>query len=97
MVVGVLFGAVIWILFELNKGLAKQDFQYNKFFKLNAVPLVTNILCSLAILWSQEDIKDLFVVTKFSSVMLGMAGQGLFKKIYGIFEKNIETKIGINR
>jgi len=97
MVLGVLFGAILWILFELNKGLKKQDFTYKKFVNLNLIPFVTNIACGLVILWAREDIEEYFVVTKFSSIVLGMAGQGIFKKIYGIFDRNIGTQIGINK
>lgn len=96
MVIGVLFGAIIWLLFELNKGLTKPDFTYKKFVMLNIVPAITNLICGLVILWMREDIEDYFLVNKFSSVMLGLAGQGIFKKLYGIFSKDIETRVGLN-
>ena len=96
MVIGVVFGAILWILLELNKGLKKDDFSYEKFMKLNLIPVITNIACGLVVLWMRDDIEQYFVVTKFSSVILGMAGQGIFKKLYGIVSKDIETHIGIN-
>lgn len=92
MAVGVFLGAFVWILFELNKGLKRQDFTYRRFFELNVVPFITNIFCGLVIVWAREDVTDYFVVTKFSSIMLGMAGQGIFKKIYTAFD-NDSSKI----
>lgn len=97
MEIGVVLGAIIWILFELNKGLKKSDFFYKKFVKLNIIPFVTNIVCGLVIIWAKEDMEKYFVVTKFSSVILGVSGQGIFKKLFGIFDKDIETYIGINK
>lgn len=97
MVVGIILGAIIWLLFELNKGLKKPDFNPSKFILLNWLPFLTNIVCGLTILWFKEDVQDYFIITKVSSVMLGLSGQAIFKKIIGIFDKNIGTKIGINK
>jgi hypothetical protein len=96
MVIGIFIGATIWLLFELNKAYKKEDFSYGKFIELNWVPLLTNVICGLTILWFREDVDEYFKITKFSSVFLGMTGQGVFKKLIGLFDKNIETKIGIN-
>lgn len=96
MVIGVLLGSIIWLLFELNKGKSKQDFSYSKFVKLNYIPFLTNLVCGLTILWFKDDIKDIMPITKVYSVLLGLSGQGLFKKIVGVFSKNVETHIGIN-
>lgn len=90
-------GAIIWLLFELNKAIKREDFSFKKFILMNILPFITNLVCGLVILWAEEDIVDHFVITKFSSVMLGMTGQGLFKKLSSIFNKNINTKIGINK
>jgi len=97
MVIGIIIGAVIWLLFELNKAVVKEDFSFKKFLKLNTLPAITNLVCGLVILWVKEDITDYFIVTKFSSILLGMAGQGIFKKISAIFNKNIDTHIGVNK
>lgn len=97
MILGIIFGAVILLLFELNKALKKPDFNVSKFILLNWLPLLTNISCGLVIIWFKEEIAEIFVVTKVSSVMLGLSGQAIFKKIIGIFDKNIETKLGLNK
>jgi len=97
MVIGIFIGAFIWLMFELNKAVKKNDFSYKTFFKLNAIPFVTNICCGLAIYWSREDLKDYIIMTNFSSIILGMSGQAILKKLVGIFDKNIETHIGINK
>lgn len=97
MVIGIFIGAIIWLMFELNKAYKKPDFNISKFILLNWIPLLTNIICGLSILWFKEDIEDYFIVTKFSSVILGLSGQGIFKKLVGLFDKNIATHIGINK
>jgi hypothetical protein len=45
----------------------------------------------------KDDIRDYFEFNRFSSIMLGMMGQGVMKKLYSIFSTNIETYIGINK
>lgn len=97
MVLGVVLGAVIWLLFEFNKALMLKDFSFKIFIKLNWVPAVTNLICGLVVIWAKDDITDYFVLTRFSSIILGMTGQGLFKKLVSIFDKNIETQIGVNK
>jgi hypothetical protein len=97
MVIGIILGAFIWLLFELNKALQKSDFNTSKFILLNWLPLLTNLVCGLTILWFKEDIQEYFIFNKVSSVILGMSGQAIFKKIVGIFDRNIETKIGLNK
>ena len=97
MVIGIILGAFIWLLFELNKALQKSDFNVSKFILLNWLPLLTNIICGLTIFWFKEDIQEYFIFNKVSSVILGMSGQAIFKKIVGIFDRNIETKIGLNK
>ena len=96
MVTGVVLGAIIWLLFELNKAYKKPDFDWNKFVHLNWIPFILNLICALTILWFKEEIKDILPVTKAYSVIIGMSGQGIFKKIVGIFDKKIGTKLGIN-
>ena len=97
MVIGIILGSIIWLLFELNKTKSKQDFTYQKFVQLNYIPFLTNLICGLTILWFKDDIKDIMPITKIYSVIIGLSGQAMFKKIVGIFSKNIETHIGINK
>jgi hypothetical protein len=96
MIVGVILGAMIMLLLELNKGLAKNDFSWSWFFKINLIPFVVNILIGIVCIWAKDDLKDIYPITAFSSVMLGMSGQATFKKITAIFDQNTETKLGIN-
>lgn len=97
MVIGVIIGTILWLLFEFNKAIVKPDYQFSIFIKLNTIPLLTNVVCAFTILWFRDDIKDYFEFTRFSSVMLGMMGQGVMKKLYSIFSVNIETYVGINK
>lgn len=96
MVIGVILGAFIWLLLELNKGFVLPDFTWRTFFKKNIVPFTTNMVLGLTIVWFQEDIKEFIPLTKVYSVVIGMSGQAFFKKIVGIFDSKIGTKLGIN-
>lgn len=97
MIISVLIGCLLWLLFEFNKAIVKPDYQFKIFIKLNIVPFLTNIICASSILWMKDDIKEYFEFTRFSSLMLGMMGQGVMKKLYSIFSTNIETYVGINK
>lgn len=96
MVIGVVLGAFIWLLLELNKGFVLPDFTWGTFIKKNIIPFSTNMVLGLTIVWFQEDIKEFIPLTRVNSVMVGMSGQALFKKIVQIFDAKIGTKLGIN-
>lgn len=97
MIISVIIGAIIWLMFELNKAQVKVDYSFKKFISLNLVPFMTNLLCGLAVVWFRDEISDYLTINKFSAVMVGFTGQGVFKKFITIFDKNIETKFGINK
>lgn len=97
MIFGVIIGTIIWLLFEFNKAIVKLDYEFKIFVKLNIIPFVTNLICAFAVLWMKDDIKEYFEFNRFSSIMLGMMGQGVMKKLYSIFSTNIETYIGVNK
>ena len=97
MILGVFIGAIIWMLLSLNKVYHKTDFLWSKFILTNWLPFLINFICGLTILWFGEEIKEILPLTKVNTVIIGFSGQALFKKIVGIFDKNIETNIGINK
>lgn len=97
MVIGIVLGASIWLLLELNKTKSNPDFSWSEFIRRNGLPFITNISLGLTILWFKDDIKDIFPITKAYSVVIGLSGQAIFKKLIGIFDRNIETYIGINK
>ena len=97
MILSIVIGAVIWLMFELNKAYTKQDYRFIKFMSLNSVPFITNLICGLSIIWFRDEVSSYIVIDKFSAVMVGFMGQDVFKKFIGIFDKNIETKFGINK
>lgn len=97
MIIGIIVGALLWLLLELNKAVKKEEFSFKKFLKINTIPAVTNLFCGLAILWMEDDIKEHIIITKYSSVMIGMFGQAFLKKLTSVFDKNIGTHIGINK
>jgi len=96
MVMGVVIGAVLWLMFSLNKVYSKPEFLWSKFILSNWLPFVINIACGLVILWFREDISDQFPITKATSVVLGLSGQAIFKKMVGMFDRRIETHLGLN-
>ncbi len=93
----VLIGALIYVLLELNKAIIKPDFTVYEFLKLNMFSLSLNLICGFAVVWVKDDISDIYVINKASALFLGLGGQAIFKKIYGIFTDKVGTAIGINK
>lgn len=96
MILGVVLGAVIMLLLELNKGIAKRDFSWSWFLKINSIPFAINIIIGFAFIIAKDDLMSIYPMTTFSSIMLGLSGQAIFKKVTAIFDQNTETKLGIN-
>jgi len=97
MILGVIFGSILCILFEFNKAIKRENFSFKTFIKLNIIPALINISCGLVLIWAKDDVDIYFKITKFSSIVLGMSGQTIFKKIIGVFDKKTNTYLGINK
>ena len=79
----VLLGCVIFLLFQLKKAYYKKNFSWKVYFRDMWIPALINILCGFILVFAKEEIESIYPITFISAVVLGIAGQAVFK---GIFE-----------
>ena len=94
--VAILVGAVIALITGFNEALAKPDYKFSIFLKQNAGSTLLNILCGCVLVYAKDEIASIYTITFISSVVLGMSGQFLFKKVAKIFNPDNETFVGVN-
>ena len=94
--VAILIGALIALLLGWNEGLAKPDYKFSIFLKQNIGSTLLNILCGGVLVYAKDEISAIYTITFISSVVLGMSGQLLFKKVAKVFNPEEQTLIGIN-
>jgi len=94
--VAILIGAVIALLLGFNEALAKPDYKFTIFLKQNIGSTLLNILCGGVLVYAKDEIASIYTITFISSVVLGMSGQLLFKKVAKVFNPEEGTMIGIN-
>lgn len=92
----VLVGCVINLLFGLNDSFGKPEFKWAIFFKDNLIPTVLNLVCGAVLVWFREDIVSIFPLGGLSAVFLGLGGQTIFKKLQKMFDRKVDTYVGIN-
>ena len=93
----VLAGVVLNLLFGLNEIFGKPEFKWSIFFKINFIPTVLNLICGAVLVWFKEDIAPIFPLGGLSAVFLGLGGQTIFKKLSKMFDKSIDTYVGVNK
>jgi hypothetical protein len=95
--IAVVAGAVIALLFGLNEALAKSEFKTAIFFRQNLGSTLLNIICGCVLVFAKEEINSIYPLTFISSLLLGMSGQFVFKKVAKIFDNSSETLVGFNK
>ena len=94
--IGILIGAAISLLLGFNEALAKPDYKFSIFIKQNIGSTLLNILCGGVLVFAKDEISSIYTITFISSVVLGMSGQLLFKKVAKVFNPEDPTAIGVN-
>jgi len=94
--VAILIGAAISLLLGFNEALTKPDYKFSIFFKQNIGSTLLNIICGGVLVFAKEEIASIYTITFISSVVLGMSGQLLFKKVAKVFNPDNPTAVGIN-
>lgn len=94
--VAILIGAAISLLLGFNEALTKPDYKFSIFFKQNIGSTLLNIICGGVLVYAKEEIASIYTITFISSVVLGMSGQLLFKKVAKVFNPDNPTAVGIN-
>ena len=96
LLLAVLVGCVINLLFGLNDIYGAATFQWSIFFKQNLVPTILNLVCGAVLVWFKEDIAAIFPLGGLSAVFLGIGGQTIFKKLQKMFDRSVDTYVGVN-
>ncbi len=94
--VAIFVGAILALLLKLNKGVKLPDFSWKEFIKLNWVSTVINILLGCVAVYAKDELSAIYPITFISSIILGAAGQFIFKGIFDSFSPGVSTAIGIN-
>ena len=94
--IAVLIGSLIYLLFQLNGVLNMPEFKWGKFIRTNIVPAVLNIVIGFALVFA-KDIQDFYPITFVSAMVLGVAGQAIFKKSINTVDLEQNTFVGFNK
>jgi len=89
----VLFGVVIYATLQWNETSKTKDFNW---VRNMIIPSWLSILTGCALVWSREDLVTIYPITKITALLAGVSGQAVWKKIVGVFDKKIDTVVGIN-
>jgi uncharacterized membrane protein YfcA len=92
----VVLGAVVSLLISLNEKLGQDDFAWKIFLKQNWMITVINLLIGFVVIWFKNDIIKWIPVNGFIAFIIGSYGQMLFKKLGKVFDKKVETFVGVN-
>lgn len=92
----VFVGVLIYALFQLNEVKNTPDFTWKGWFSNMWITFVLAIVSGWALVWLRDDLATIYPITPVSAFFLGVSGQAIFKKISGIFDKRIDTVVGIN-
>lgn len=90
---GVLIGAVLYLLLQLNNIFKDKDFDWDVWLRTNIVPTVLNVIIGCLCVWQKDELVNIYPITVISAVMLGVGGQSIFKKVQSIFDPNINSII----
>lgn len=94
----VIVGAILYLLFEVNKAWSKPDFSIKVFLKNHMWSSILNIACGITCVFAKEDMVAVFgfQVSKLGAVVLGIAGQKIFSSVVDFFSSKTKTKVGLN-
>lgn len=87
----VLIGCAIYILLQLNGVYNHPDFKFKTFLRSNWIPTLLNLVVGATLVYAKEDLVAIYPITFVSSLMLGVSGQALLKKLSAIFDSKIDT------
>lgn len=94
--VAIFVGALIANLLKLNKGLRYPDFNWKEFLRLNGIATLINIILGVVAVYAKDEIANIYPITFVSSLVLGAAGQYIFKGLVDTVSPGVGTVIGFN-
>lgn len=93
--IAVLLGSGIYLLLQLNQIFNNDKFEWKIFFRGNLIAFILNIATGCSLVWLREDLVNIYPITAVSAFFLGVSGQAIFKKISTIFDKKVDTVVGL--
>jgi hypothetical protein len=94
--IAVFIGCLLANLIKLNKAWKVSDFSWGRFLKENGIPAIVNLIIGVACVWKEEALSSIYPITFVSSIVLGAAGQFVFKGVVDSVSPGVSTAIGLN-
>ena len=91
----VIAGCLIYVLLQLNGVYNHPDFVFKTFLRANWIPTVLNLVIGCVIVYAKDDLTNIYPITFISSMMLGISGQALIKKLSAIFDNKVDTIVSL--
>jgi len=91
----VIAGCLIYVLLQLNGVYNHPDFVFKTFLRANWIPTVLNLVIGCVIVYAKDDLTNIYPITFISSMMLGVSGQALIKKLSAIFDNKVDTIVSL--
>jgi hypothetical protein len=88
-------GCLIYILLQLNGVYNDPKFTFKIFLRANWIPTVLNLIIGCVLVYAKADLVNIYPITFVSSLMLGVSGQALIKKLSAIFDSKIDTIVSL--
>ena len=85
-----MMGALIYLAFKFKPALRKEGFRISIFIRNNIADVVINMLVGISMIWAGVHVPFEYGGVNFNVflwVIVGFAGQALFRKIIRAFEK----------
>jgi hypothetical protein len=91
----VLAGCLIYLLLQLNSVYNVPAFAWKTFIHGNWIPTILNLVIGCVLVFIRADLVNIYPITLVSSLMLGIGGQALIKKLSNIFDSKVNTIVSI--
>jgi hypothetical protein len=91
----VIGGSTIYVLLQLNSVYNHPEFKIKTFLRSNWIPTVLNLMIGFVLVYAKADLVNIYPITFVSSLMLGISGQALIKKLSAIFDAKIDTIVSL--
>lgn len=92
----ILAGALVALLLKLNKALSLGDFSWKTFLLQNGIPSVVNIILGFVAVYAKAELSNIYPITFVSCIVLGAAGNYVWKNLFDMVSPGTSTAIGFN-
>ena len=92
----ILAGAIVAILLKLNKALGLGTLTWATFLKQNGIATLVNIILGFVAVYAKAELSNIYPITFVSCIVLGAAGNYVWKNLFDMVSPGTSTAIGIN-